>query len=60
MWEGCYKVEEALQLPTRRRRAMRNEGEFVGRLYASNKNDLLPVVLMVHAERCSILNPAQT
>jgi hypothetical protein len=57
---GCYKVEEALQLPPQRRRAVRNEGEFVGRHYASNKSNLVPVVLMLHAESSSILNTGQT
>jgi hypothetical protein len=57
---GCYKVEEALQLPPPRRRAVRNEGEFVGRHYASNKNYLVPVVLMLHAERSSIPNTGHT
>jgi hypothetical protein len=47
---GCYKMDEALQLPPRSRRAVLNEGEFVGRLYPSNKIYLLPVVLMLHAE----------
>lgn len=60
MLEGCYKVEEALQLPPRRHRAVRYEGEFVGRLYVSNKNYLVLVVLMLHVERCSILGTAQT
>jgi hypothetical protein len=57
---GCYKVEEVLQLPPRRRRALRNEGEFVGRPSASNKNNLVPVMLMLHAERRSILSTEQT